>query len=221
MGLSEKEYKGNSNFAHGAKFELVGRGLKTPAQPKATPAAYCGSQATAIEAGVLLCLHKMPGKFTIDETLNTLKAIFEKHKHERVCVIGTICVGKTTLLNRLSDYNCVDMDAELWPNLPDGEMDFLNQLLKKPWTKETGDEIDRLTYKYLKAKPGCPLFASVIVDCEAVVYLDINDELLAEHCKNRGEDFASAKNIKEAVEGDWNNHREKGGKVFYYLTVTE
>jgi hypothetical protein len=62
-----------------------------------------------------------------------------------------------------------------------------------------------LIYKFCKVKPGCPLFTSVIVDCEAVVYLDISDELLAVHCEKRGSSFEDSKNIKEAIEGDWNN----------------
>lgn len=76
------------------------------------------------------------------ETINALKAIFEKHENERICVLATTCCGKTTLLRQIP--NCVDLDDELWPQL-----------------------------------------------------------------------------TKEAVEQDWNSHREKGGKAFYYLVLTE
>lgn len=48
-------------------------------------------------------------------------------------------------------------------------------------------------YKYAKIIPGCPMFGTVIVDCEAVVYLDISDDLLIEYCKKRGESFKDAK----------------------------
>ena len=84
----------------------------------------------------------MPGQFSVEETLNTLKAIFEKHKNERICALGTICVGKSTLLNQLARYNCVDMDAELWPNLPPEEMSLLNQLracLISPFRRISGE----------------------------------------------------------------------------------
>ncbi len=162
----------------------------------------------------------MPGKFTINETLNTLNAIFQKHKDERVCVIGTPCVGKTTLLEYLPE-NCEDLDSVLWPNIPQEEMSLMQELKKNPWTKELSNEIDRLIYKYSKVKPGCPLFTSVIIDCEAVVYLDISDEILAEHCKKRGSSFEDTKKIKEAIEDDWNNHKAKNDKLFYYLNVTE
>ena len=162
----------------------------------------------------------MPGKFTLNETLNTLRAIFEKHKHERVCVLGTICVGKSTLISHLLDYNCADIDG-FADDLPEEETAYLKRLLQKSWTTETGDEIDRLVYKYVKIKPDCPLFTTVILDCEAVVYLDISDELLAEHCKKRGDSFEDAKNIKDAIENDWNDHKARNDKTFYYLTVTE
>ncbi len=61
------------------------------------------------------------------------------------------------------------------------------------------------------------MFGNVIVDCEAVVYLDISDDLLMEHCKKRGAGFEDAKKMKEVIEGDWNNHKEKNDKVFYYV----
>jgi broad-specificity NMP kinase len=163
----------------------------------------------------------MPGRFTVDETLNTLKAIFEKHKNERVCVIGTVCVGKSTLLNQLEDYNCEDLDAVLWPFIPEDEMSLFSKSAKEPWSSEFGKEIDRLIYKYAKVKPGKPLFTTVIIDCEAVVYLDISDDLLADHCKKRGDSYEDSKKIKEAIEGDWNNHKDKNDKILYYLTVTE
>ena len=161
----------------------------------------------------------MPGSFTVNETLNTLKAIFEKHRDERVCVIGTICVGKSTLLNQLPEYNCEDLDDVLWPHIPEEEKAQMNRLLEGPWTTDLGDEIDRLIYRYGKVKPGSPLFTSVIIDCEAVVYLDISDSLLREHCEKRGDSYEDAKNVKEAIEGDWNTHKAKNDKVFYYLTV--
>lgn len=163
----------------------------------------------------------MAGEFTVNETLNTLRVILETHKEDRVCVIGTTCVGKSTLLNQLPEYNCEDLDEVLWPNISEEEKELMKHLLKTPWTTELGNEIDRLVYKFGRVKPGYPLFSTVILDCEAVVYLDISDELLATHCEKREVDFEDSKNIKEAIEGDWNNHKLKNDKIFYYLTVTE
>ena len=150
------------------------------------------------------------------ETINALKAIFDKHKNERICVLATTCCGKTTLLKQIPD--CVDLDDELWPQLTRAEAEFISQ---KPWTNEIGDFIDKLVYEKISVKVGHPLFTTIIVDCDVVIYLDISAELLAEHCKKRGNDFFDAQNVKNSIEEDWNNHRKKGGKTFYYLTITE
>ena len=150
------------------------------------------------------------------ETINTLEAIFEKHKEERVCVLGTTCCGKTTLMKKLT--NCVDMDETLWSLLTQEEMDFVCQ---KPWTKEIGDYFDKLIYTKIKIDKGTPMFGTVIPDCDVVVYLDISDDLLEKHCQKRNVNLADAKNMKSAIEYDWNNHRLKGGKRFYYLMITE
>lgn len=158
----------------------------------------------------------MPIQISNQEIINSLKAIFEKHVNERVCVLATTCCGKTTLLRQIPD--CIDLDDELWPQLTQEEADFIS---KKPWTEEIGDYIDKLVYEKIAIKPGYPLFSTIIVDCDVVVYLDISDELLAEHCKKRGNDFTDSKRVKEAVEQDWNNHRKKGGKTFYYLVLVE
>ena len=150
------------------------------------------------------------------EIVNSLKAIFEKHENERICVLATTCCGKSTILRQIP--NCIDLDDELWPQLTKEEADFIS---KKPWTDEIGDYIDKLVYEKITIKPGHPLFSTIIVDCDVVIYLDISDELLAEHCIKRGNEFADALNVKEAVERDWNSHREKGGKTFYYLVLVE
>jgi 8-oxo-dGTP pyrophosphatase MutT (NUDIX family) len=160
----------------------------------------------------------LPASFSTQETLNTLTAIFERHKHERVCVIGTVCAGKTTLLKQLTD--CIYMDDVLWTKVSPEDTAYLSQ---RPWTAEQGEPLDRLINEHVRVTPGFPLFGTVILECEAVVYLDISDELLAKHCSSRGEEFylSDAKRIKQTIEEDWREHKSQGGKVFYYLTITE
>lgn len=131
------------------------------------------------------------------ETINALKAIFDKHKNERICVLATTCCGKTTLLKQIPD--CVDLDDELWPQLTKEEAEFISQ---KPWTNEIGDFIDKLVYEKIWVKIGHTFFSTIIVDCDVVICLDISDELLAEHCKKRGNNFLDAKNVKNSIE-DW------------------
>ena len=153
---------------------------------------------------------------TSKETINTLKAIFQMHKNERICVLGTTCCGKSTLLNQIP--GCVDLDEELWPKLTKEEADYISQT---PWTVEIGQMIDRLVYEKVIVEPGHPLFTTIIVECDVVIYLDINDELLKEHCKKREVSFEDAKNVKEAIENDWNHHKDREDMTFYYLTMIE
>jgi len=161
----------------------------------------------------------MSGIFTANETINALKAIFEKHRNERVCVIGTMCCGKSTLIKQLSEYNCVDMDDEFWPQIPEEEIEVLSQT---PITNEILNAIYKLVYEKMSIKAGFPMFGFSILDCEAVVYLDISEKLLEKHCKSRGDTtLVDALFVKKRVEEDWNNHKAKSEKTFYYLTVTE
>ena len=161
----------------------------------------------------------MSGIFSANETINTLKAIFEKHISERVCIIGTMCCGKTTLIKKLSQYNCIDIDDKLWSHLSKEKMEASSQA---PLTKEIMDSVYKLAYEKITVNSGFPLFGFVILDCEAVVYLDISENLLEDHCKKRGDtNLVDALFVKKGIEEDWNKHKLKNDKVFYYLTIKE
>ncbi|MGC6176488.1 hypothetical protein [Lacrimispora sp. 38-1] len=155
-------------------------------------------------------------KTLANDTINSLNTIFEKHKEDRICILATTCCGKSTLHEQIP--GTVDMDNELWPQLTKEEEAYICQ---KPWTKEIGDFAGRLVRERVTVKAGYPLFTLILLDCEVIVYLDISDELLAEHCKKRGAAFRDAKNVKDAIENTWNKQREKGDKICYYLKVTE
>ena len=161
----------------------------------------------------------MVKNFTSAETVNALKIIFEKHQSERICVIGTMCCGKTTLIKQLPQYNCIDVDDEFWPQIPEKEIKILSQT---PITKKIFDSIYKLMCEKVTVKPGFPLFGVAILDCEVVVYLDISEKLLEEHCIKRGDtSFADALFIKKCIEEYWNTHKKKSEKTFYCLTITE
>lgn len=153
---------------------------------------------------------------SVQETINTLNAIFEKHKNDRICVLGTTCCGKSTLQEQIP--GTVDMDEALWPQLTKDEEAYI---CKKPWTREIGNFTSKLVKERVSVKVGQPIFSLIQLDCEVVVYLDISDELLAEHCRKRGSSFQDAKNVKDAIENGWNSQRKNNDRVFYYLNVTE
>ena len=161
----------------------------------------------------------MLGIVKTNETINALMAIFEKHKNDRICVIGTMCCGKTTLVRQLSQYNCVDADDEVWPQISEEKTTALS---RKPITKGIMDSVYTLMYEKTSVRPGAPLFGIAILDCEVVVYLDISPQLLKKHCDMRGDtDYVDALYVKKRIEEDCATHKEKGEKVFYYLRVTE
>jgi len=154
-----------------------------------------------------------------NETVNALKTIFEKHKNERVCVIGTMCCGKTTLINQLPEYNCVDVDDEFWPQISQKEIERLSET---PITYATMDYIFKHMHEKITIKPGRPMFGVLILDCEVVVYLDISEELLKKHCHTRGDTtLRDALFVKKLVEENWHDHKERNEKTFYYLTIAE
>ena len=157
------------------------------------------------------------GEFTpLQENLNTLQAIFEQHREDRICVVGTTCCGKSTLLKQIP--NCIDMDEALWPLLTPEEEEFICQ---KPWTEEIGKYFDQLIYRKVEIVKGKPMFGTTILDCDVVVYLDIEDILLAERCRMRNVDFKDAKSMKVAIENDYNKQRLCDDKKFYYVMITE
>ena len=158
----------------------------------------------------------MVGKFTIEDTMNTLEAIFDKHKHERIIALSTTCVGKTTMIQHKPNW--IDVDELLGELMTEEEIAFCGQV---PWTEEIGAVYDEIMFGRVKVKPGYPLFCSVILDCDVVVYIDIFDENLSAHCKKRGVDFNYALQMKGVIEKDWNNHKEKGEKKFYYVVMAE
>jgi len=157
--------------------------------------------------------------FMFNKTINALTDIFKKHNNERICVIGTMCCGKTTLVRKLSQYNCVDADDELWPQIPKDETDKLSQ---RPITKEIMNAVIKLMYERITVKPGYPLFGIAKLDCEVVVYLDISPQLLKKHCEMRGDtDYIDALYVKKYIEKNCIAHNAKEEKIFYHLMLTE
>ena len=127
--------------------------------------------------------------------IEQLKTIFEQNKDKRICVLGTTCTGKTTLINKTNIG--LDMDEEIFPLLTKEETDYVCQT---PWTEEIGNKMDELVRTKLKIQPGTPLFGTVLLDCDLIIYLHINDELLQERTRLRNADFNNAKNMQKKIE---------------------
>jgi len=127
--------------------------------------------------------------------IEELRQLFIDNKDKRICVLGTTCTGKTTLINE-SNMG-VDMDEEIFPLLTEEETEYVCQT---PWTEEIGNKMDELVRTRLRINPGVPMFGTVLLDCDLIVYLHITDDLLLERTKSRNVDFNNAKNMQLKIE---------------------
>ena len=127
--------------------------------------------------------------------LEELLQIFSDNSDKRICVLGTTCTGKTTLLKSIKVG--LDMDKEIFPLLSKEETEYVCQT---PWTEEIGNKMDELVRTKLKIQPGTPMFGTVLLDCDLTIYLHINDELLQERTRLRNTDFNNAKNMQKKIE---------------------
>ena len=132
--------------------------------------------------------------------IEELQRILEENKDKRICILGTSCTGKTTLIEQTGIGK--DMDEEIFPLLTKEEEEYV---CRTPWTKEIGNYMDNLVKTKLKIEPGIPLFGTVLLDCDLIVYLHINDELLKERTEKRNVDFMNAKNMQQSIEEEIKN----------------
>lgn len=91
------------------------------------------------------------------------------------------------------------MDEEIFPLLTQEETDYV---CSTPWTEEIGKTMDELVRSKLSIKPGTPMFGTVLLDCDLIVYLHISDGLLLERAKLRNVDFLNAKNMQQKIESE-------------------
>ena len=127
--------------------------------------------------------------------IEQLIEIFKENRDKRICVLGTTCTGKTTLIKGTNIG--LDMDEEIFPLLTQEETEYV---CRTPWTPEIGNKMDELVRTKLSIKHGTPMFGTVLLDCDLIVYLHINDDLLLERTKLRNTDFSNAKNMQLKIE---------------------
>ena len=132
--------------------------------------------------------------------IEQLIEIFEENRDKRICVLGATCTGKTTLIKGTNIG--LEMDEEIFPLLTEEETEYV---CRTPWTQEIGNRMDELVRTKLSIKQGTPMFGTVLLDCDLIVYLHINDDLLLERTKLRNTDFSNAKNMQQKIEEEIKN----------------
>lgn len=65
--------------------------------------------------------------------------------------------------------------------------------------------MDDLVRTKLSIEEGIPLFGTVIIDADLIIYLHINDKLLKSRCEMRKCDFLNAKNMQKKIEDELSN----------------
>lgn len=131
----------------------------------------------------------------MNDIIYKLREIFDNNKEKRICVLGTTCIGKTTFINEMNVGQ--DMDEMIFPLLSEEEKEYV---CTTPWTEEIGKKMDELVQERIRIINGIPVFGTVLLDCDLIVYLDICDELLLKRTKLRDVDFNNAKNMKLKIE---------------------
>ncbi|MDO8509091.1 MAG: hypothetical protein Q7S27_05405 [Nanoarchaeota archaeon] len=127
--------------------------------------------------------------------IQQLRYLIEKNKDKRILVLGTTCIGKTTLVEKIE--GALDMDALVFPALSKKEKEYVCQ---SPWTVEIGNYMTQLVNQRIKVVKSRPLFGTVVLDSDFIIYLNINNKLLEERCQKRNVDFIDAKNMQNYIE---------------------
>ena len=128
------------------------------------------------------------------ELIAQLKSILDEHSDKRIVVVGTTCAGKSTLQKEIDGAH--DMDELVFPLLTKEESDFVCSV---PWTEEIGQTMIRLTKERVEVKAGEPVFGTVILESDLIIYLKISDDLLRERTGARKANFEDAKNMQKQI----------------------
>ena len=144
----------------------------------------------------------MKQKKAESEIIGKLERILKKHRHERVCVVGTTCTGKSYLIKHISD--ALDMDDIIFPQLTQAQEKYVMQ---KPWNEKVGKTMIRLVRERVKIEPGKPVFGTVVIPSDYIVYLKISDSLLEERTKKRNKKYSDAKNMQAQIENEIHSSR--------------
>lgn len=130
---------------------------------------------------------------------------FLSKKYNKLAIVGTTCIGKTTLVNQLT-LTVDDMDNTI-DRLFDicilKEEDFCSE-----WTEQIGLKMKEVVDKHVHIRSHVPFIGTVIPnEAEHVVLLLTSFNTLKQRCINRGVDVNNAVRmmiwqLKECIKRD-------------------
>ena len=130
-----------------------------------------------------------------NDILIEIKYLLDINKDKRVVVVGTSCTGKSYLLKDIPEGK--DMDDLIFPLLSKEETEYVN---RDPWTPEIGKFMTKVVKERIKVQAGQPVFGTVVLDSDLIIYLVIDDELLRKRTDLRQVNFNNAKNMQKRLE---------------------
>jgi len=134
----------------------------------------------------------------------SLNRIFEENRNKRICVVATSCAGESTILHSFKE--ALDMDDELFPLLTKDESDYV---CGYPWTEDIGKFMDNLAKSKLNIIPGHPLFGTVVLDADIIVFLHIDEKILKSRCLKRKVSLENSLNMQRKIEEDLRRYEDK------------
>lgn len=146
----------------------------------------------------------------IPKVVLELRKIFFENKDRRICVVGSSCVGKSTLLNFLPE--AIDMDHILFgdkekriePKLTQEEIEYVCG----PWDEKVGQFMMQKAKENIQIEKGKPVFGTIVFDCDLVIEITVSDEILGQRVKARNANLQDVLNMKKQIEDEI----EKSGK---------
>jgi adenylate kinase len=132
-----------------------------------------------------------------NQTIEKLEEIFSKNKEKRIVVVGTTSSGKSTILKEIK--NVYDMDELIFPQLTKKEKEYVCQT---PWTSEIGRTMTKWAREKVRVEKGYPVFGTVVIDSDLIVYLKISDDILRQRTDLRSVNFEDAKNMQKQIENE-------------------
>lgn len=127
--------------------------------------------------------------------------VLHGHANQKVAVLGPPCAGKSTILRHIP--GALDMDIILFPQLSIKEKQLV---FRKPWSPSVGKEMKRLARSKIIVSCRHPVFATVVIDVDFIIYLKIDDGLLLKRIVLRQQDrrqtFEDVKGIQNQLEED-------------------
>lgn len=133
-----------------------------------------------------------------------MKKLFADNIEKRICVVGSSCVGKSTLLHFLPE--AIDMDDLLFGNKQKGISPLLTQneidYVCGVWTQEVGQFMTQKAHELIKIEAGHPVFGTIVFPSDLVIEIAVPDNILRERIRRRNTDEKDVFNMKAQIESE-------------------